>query len=299
MDFSLNGRMVKSTNARIHCEDSGLQHSVGLFETMYARHGRAFRINQHLDRLQASARQLGLTAELDLSKLTRAVSRTLSHNQLDEARIRLTITAGKMSMLRESTDKGRKTKMTTLVVPSEPMRYDPKYFEDGVTVVIAGPLANPFDPTFGHKTLNYWHRLRTLRDAAAAGAGESIWLNVSNHLASGAVSNIFLVKDDVLLTPFARGEEVAGALPAPVLPGITRGAVIELAESMNIPVQRRMLSVNDLLEADEVFLTNSGWHVLPVSNVEKKQIGEGHIGEITKNLRSALLDLIERETSEG
>ena len=155
------------------------------------------------------------------------------------------------------------------IVPSEPTRFADGYFEKGITVVVHGPGANPFDETAGRKTLNYWERLRSLRRAATVGAGEAIWLNITNHLASGAVSNVLLVKDGQLLTPFARGEEVKGALAAPVLPGITRAAVIECAEKRGIDVVRRMLTVDDLLEADEVLLTNSGWGVLPVTKIEK------------------------------
>src|SRR5690606_18457079 len=104
-------------------------------------------------------------------------------------------------------------------------------------------------------------------------------------------------KDGVIYTPYARGEEAAGALPAPVLPGITRAAVIELANEMKIPVQQQMLSVNDLLEADEAFLTNSSWQVLPIAHVEKKTLGEGKPGDVTMQLRKALLELIETETT--
>jgi branched-subunit amino acid aminotransferase/4-amino-4-deoxychorismate lyase len=186
---------------------------------------------------------------------------------------------------------------TLLIVPSEPTAYDPAYFETGITVLIAPAGANPFDPMAGHKTLNYWPRLRTLRQAASVGAGEAIWLNVSNHLASGAISNLFLVKDGSLFTPYARGEEVEQALPAPVLPGVTRTAVIELAEKQNLRVVKRMLTVEDLLDADEVFLTNSSWHILPVTSVEKQTIADGKAGAITKQLRQALLELIAEETS--
>ena len=171
------------------------------------------------------------------------------------------------------------------------------HFADGITVLIHGPAASPFDDQAGHKTLNYWSRLRSLRRAASAGAGEAIWLNVTNHLASGAVSNLLLVKDGVLLTPFARGEEVPEALRAPVLPGVTRAAVIELAHAQNITVQRKMLTVQDLLEADEVMLVNSGWGVLPVTKVEQHAIGDGQVGAMTTSLREGLSDLIERETT--
>ena len=168
-----------------------------------------------------------------------------------------------------------------------PTQYDPKYFDDGVLVTIAGPMANPFDPMAGHKTLNYWPRLRALRQSATAGASETILLNITNHLACGAISNVFIIKNDTLLTPFARGEEVEGALPAPVLP---------LADQVKLKVERKMLTVDDLLDADEAFLTNSSWPLLPINRVEQKLIGgDGKVGEHTKALRAALLKTVAAE----
>lgn len=293
MDVYLNGSMIPIEKATVSVEDAGFQHAVGLFETMFAKHGRVFRLPQHIQRLANSAKSLGLARDIDLTSLENAVRQTVAHNKLTEARIRLTVTAGAISLLKPPAP--GETTTTTLVVPTPVTQYEPAYFVDGVRVVVAPPGANPFDSTQGHKTTAYWGRLRTLRQAAAAGAGEAIWLNVTNHLASGAVSNIFLVKDNVLFTPFAQGEEVQGALPAPVLPGITRQAVIELAQERDIEVKRQMLSVEDMLEADEVFLTNSSWQLLPVSSVERKTIGQGGAGEMSLQLREALLELIEQE----
>ena len=122
--------------------------------------------------------------------------------------------------------------------------------------------------------------------------------NYDDISASGAVSNVFLVKDGQLLTPLARGEEQGGALAAPVLPGITRAEVIRIAESHRISVQRRMLTVSDLLEADELFLTNSSWQVLPATRVEKKDIGDGKVGAVTRQLRCDLLALMDCEADE-
>ena len=292
MDVYLNGRMVSYEKAWISVGDAGFQHSVGLFETMAAYHSKPFRLEAHLNRLASSAAVLGLIRSLDLQELAQAVQRTLKHNYFTEARIRLTLTAGEISLLERQDPK----RPTVLVVATQPTRYDPAYFERGITVMVGPAAASPFDPLAGHKTLAYWSRLRTVRQAAAVNAGEVIWLNVTNHLASGAVSNLFLVKDSQLFTPFARGEEVDGALPAPVLRGITREAVIEIAESLHLPIQRRMLGVSDLLEADEVFLTNSSWHLLPVSHVEKQPIGTGRAGPISTRLRQALLELIQTET---
>jgi len=297
MDIYLNGKMLSPDKPTLSAGDAGFTHAVGLFETMAATHGRVFRLDAHLDRLIQSAKQLGLSPQIDKTRLADAVIQTLTHNNLTEARLRLTITAGNVSLLRPDPD--QPPVMTELVTAEPSMQYDPAYFEQGIKVLIAPPGANPFDALAGHKTLAYWNRLRTLRQAAAAGAGEAIWLNISNHLASGSVSNIFLVKNDQLFTPIARGQEVDGALPAPVLPGITRAAIIEIAQSLNITVNQQMLDVNDLLEADEVFLTISSWQVLPVTSIEKKTIQDGNIGPLTQQLREALLKLIQKETTKS
>ncbi len=290
--------MLPPHEASVLVTDAGLQHAVGLFETFQAYNGNVFRLQQHLDRLAASAHELGLAASIDTAPLADAVAQTITHNGIDRARLRLTVTAGTVSLLQTGGPDGPRAEVrqTVAVVPTPPTTYDPRYFTDGVTVRIHGPGANPFDPTFGHKTLNYWARLRSLRQAATVGAAEAIWLNVTNHLASGAVSNLLLVESGRLLTPFARGEEVQNALPAPVLPGITRAAIIELAESRGLDVVHRMLSVEDLLAADEVMLTNSGWGVLPVVRVEKQPVGGGSVGEVTRDLREGLLRMIEDET---
>ena len=294
MQVYLNGEMVAAAEARISVEDAGFTHAVGLFETMAAFHGQAFRLDAHVQRLVESARALGLARALDAAALGAAVKQTLAHSELEQARVRLTVTAGSVSLLRSAPADQAPTP-TVLVTATDPVAYDPAYFEHGIMALIAPQGANPFDATAGHKTLAYWGRLRTLRQAAVAGAGEALWLNVSNHLAGGAVSNVFLVKDEQLLTPVARGEEVEGALPAPVLPGITRAAILELAQTLDLVAERRMLDVDDLLDADEVFLTNSSWQVLPVTRVERNVIGDGQVGAITRRLREGLLALIEQE----
>lgn len=296
MDVCLNGMMLEGSEASLTVDDAGFQHAVGLFETMSVYHGHVFRLEAHLQRIADSAQSLGLVRELDTDRCRNVVQQTIEHNKLDRARLRLTVTAGRTSLLRPSQN-SHQSDPTILVEPSPPTEYDEAYFTKGIMVLIGPPAANPFDALAGHKTLSYWHRMITLRRAASVGGGEVIWLNTSNHLASGSVSNLFLVKNGELFTPFARGEEVESALPAPVLPGITRAAVIEQASAMKTPVTRRMLSVADLLDADEVFLTNSSWLVLPVTHVEKKTIGDGGVGSVTKRMREAILDLVERETT--
>ncbi len=296
MKVYLDGKFVDASRARLAIHDAAIQHAVGLFETMQAYQGRVFALDRHIERLITSAAATGLTERLKAEPLTELVGRCLTENDLTEARVRLTVTGGDLSLLGAARGGKRpKHQPSVVCVATEPMRYPKAFFTDGVPVIVADPKANPFDPLAGHKTLNYWARLRTLGEAAAAGAGEALWLSVTHHLCGGAVSNAFVVKDHQLSTPIARGEEPDGSLPSPVLPGITRAVIGDLAEAMDLPVHRRMLSINDVLEADELFLTNSSWQILPVVKVEKTHIGEGKVGPVTAKLTEAMFQRIETE----
>jgi branched-subunit amino acid aminotransferase/4-amino-4-deoxychorismate lyase len=294
MHIWLDGEFIDSASAKISVFDAGFQHGVGLFETMLARNGRIFRVDAHMRRLAGSAGELRLSKRLRPAHLAEAAQLTVQRNEMESARVRLTVTGGDLNLLQSA---GRTQQdPTILIVAQPPTPYPDAFFEKGVSAVIADERSNPLSPMAGHKTLNYWPRIQALQQAAGKGAGEALWFTVSNHLASGSVSNVFLIKDGELLTPIARGEEEVGALPAPVLPGITRGVIIELAEDLGLAVSRRTLDINDLLGADEVFLTNSSWGVLPVIGVEKEKIAEGAVGEITGNLRRGWLRTVEEET---
>jgi len=297
MDTWINGRFVPMEEARISAFDAGVQHAVGLFETMGARNGRIFRADRHVARLTASAEALRLTERLWPGPLAEAAQATLEHVGLREARIRLTVTGGDLAGLPAS---GRSSADPTVMIAVQPPTpYPQRLFEQGVLVVIADGRLNPLDPMAGHKTLNYWARIRALQDAAGREAGEAIWFTVSNHVACGSVSNVLTVRDGVLRTPPARDEEARGALPSTVLPGITRAAVIEAAEARSIPVERTVMGIDDLLEAEEVFLTNASWGVLPVVRIEQETVGDGAVGAVTRMLRQDWLEMVERETAAG
>jgi branched-chain amino acid aminotransferase len=291
----LNGEFVDRDAALISIFDASIQHAVGLFETMLARNGRVFRPEAHMQRLAASANELLLTKTLRVPALCEAVQHVVEHNDMRDARVRLTITGGNLAGL-GATGHGPQDP-TIFIVAQPPTPYPPEFFERGVTAVIADARANPLDPTAGHKSLAYWPRINTLQQAGAKKASEAIWFTVTNHLASGAVSNIFLIRDDVLLTPIAHGEEEPGGLRAPVLPGITRDAILRIARDDAIEVQKKMLDINDLLGADEVFLTNSSWGVLPIIAVENEQIADGAVGELTTRFRESWIELVEKETT--
>ena len=295
MQIWLNGKFVNRDAALVSAFDAGLQHGIGLFETCVARNGTVFRATAHARRLVESATALLLSDVLRVEPLAKAMQTAVEHNELDEARIRLTVTGGDLGLT--AALQRRRIDPTILVDVQPPTVYPDAFFEDGVLVTIAEGRLNPTTPMAGHKTLNYWPRIHALQKAGAAKAGESLWFTVTNHLAGGSVSNVFVVMDGVLATPCARGEQPADAVGPAVLPGITRAAILELADAMGLETRRCTLDINQLLSADEVFLTNSSWGVLPVVAVEKNTIGDGRVGDVTTRLRDAWLELVQRETT--
>lgn len=284
----LNGELMDPGEARIGALDAAVQHAVGLFETMLATRGSGgvtvHDLDAHLARLDRSARELRLSETLNLSALADDVRRAADASGLARARVRLTVTGGDLNLLRSD----RPHAPTVLVVAQPAPEYPGAMFDQGVGVVIADARANPFNPAEGHKTVSYWWRLRELQQAAARGASEALVFSITNHAVGGCVSNVFAVSGDRLLTPIARSEEAQGGLPSPVLPGITRARVLELARTVGLSAERRMLTIDDLLHADELFLTNSSWAVLPVVAVERARIGSGEPGPRTGELLRAL-----------
>jgi branched-chain amino acid aminotransferase len=180
--------------------------------------------------------------------------------------------------------------------------YPADFYQRGMTVVaLDEQKLNPYDIQAGHKTLNYFSRLAALREANRRGGGEALWFNVHNYLQSGSISNVFLVKSGAILTPPTpiemRDAKLREAMPYPksaVLPGITRGSVLQLARQAGIEVKLTAIDINMLLDADEVFLTNSIMQIMPVCRVERRAIGNEQPGEITVALSQALTTSIQR-----
>lgn len=287
MDIFYNGRFVSSEEGVVSAHDAGLMHGVGLFETMAAVGGRVIAEQLHYARLLHSARSLGLTVPYQPSEFALAVEQTLKRNGLSDARIRLTLTPGSLSLLAAARGQGpdQLPLPTVLIEATPPVQYAAEFFDRGVLATVAAGAVNSQDVTSGHKTLNYWGRLIRLREAGSAGAGEVIHLNESNYVTGGAVSNLFLVRDGVLVTPPTEADPEAAGRRTGVLPGVTRQVLIEQAQQEGLTVCVEPIDIGALLEADEIFLTNSSWHVLPVRQVERKVIGDGRPGEVTMTIR--------------
>ena len=289
MKAFINGQFVDATEAKVGFFDAGFQHGIGLFETMLARDGAVLRLEEHLERLATSARELRLFDPLRVEPLAEAVHMCLEQNGMRDARIRITLTAGDMGKpfggANAAGERPAPPQPTVAIHAQPPTRYPAELFANGVAVSIAEGRANPHDPFAAHKTLQYWPRIAALQRAGESGCAEALWFTVGNQLASGSVSSVFLVKDGRIRVPFARGEAPSSA----VLPGCTRAAVLLWAEGTGIAVERADLGIEDVLAADEIFLTNSSWGVMPVVRVERHQVGAGAPGPVARAMREKWL----------
>lgn len=277
----VNGTLMPAEEARVSVFDSGFMQGIGLFETMRAYDGHVFRLDRHLDRLASSARQLGWSVLPDTEVLADSVTQVVRATQADDARVRLTVTTGSLHA-----DAADVPELTVVATAAPGQKYPDECYTKGVTVLVSECQQNPTDPTIGHKTTSYFARLASLRAAHARSAFEVLWLTPSGHVAEGAISNVFSVRDEILLTP---------PLDTPVLPGITRAAVMELAVELDIPVREQPLAIGDLLAGEEAFLTNSMMELVPVVRIGRDPIGNEKVGESTRRLLVAYGELIDQE----
>jgi branched-chain amino acid aminotransferase len=277
----INNAIFDADHAMVSARDSGFLYGAGLFETMRSRNGIVFALDDHLDRLFNSAKALGIPHKYERDYIIDAIVQTLNANELSDARIRLTLTGGPTGVSAEK-QKG------TLVITATPFEpYAAQYYEKGALAVLCQFRQNIADPICGHKTCNYLSRLLALDGARQRGAVESLWFTTDNHLAEGCVSNVFIVKDSKVFTP---------PLATPVLPGIARKHVLQIAAENSVEVIEKDLVINDLLGADEVFITNTIMHILPIAAVEKHVVGDGKVGAVTKKLTDEFKKVFESET---
>ncbi len=263
----LNDKIVSADQVSLGIADSSYLYGIGLFETLRAAGGRVFRLDDHLNRMIASAKALKIPFGYRPDEIADAVGQTLQANGLSEARMRMTLST---QPAQAACGKG------TLLITAAPLVSYPKdYYDKGMRVILSDFRQHSKDPLCGHKTTSYVGRLTALKIAHEKLAGEALWFTADNKLAEGCISNVFLVRDGVLYTP--RPE-------TPILSGIARKTILELAAQLNIDTVEQDLTVHDLLAAQEVFLTNVIMTALPVTAIESHTVGDGKVGAMTRKL---------------
>lgn len=279
----INGKLVPSHEARISVFDHGFLYGDGLFETMRAYQRRIFRLEHHLQRLFLSLEYLKYPIPFNFDFLKEAIYKTIEANKLEDAYIRLTVSRGEGITV---PDPATCKSPNLIIITREYVPYSSALYQKGYKGKVVGVKPSPYMPTVSMKTLNFLNHIIAKMEAKASGSHEGIMVNTDGFVTEGTVSNIFMLKGGCVSTP---SREVG------LLPGVTRQAVLEIAEAKGLETREAKITLNELLMADEAFFTNALIEILPLVEVNEHPIGKGVPGPLTRELMSDYRELVKRE----
>jgi branched-chain amino acid aminotransferase len=276
MKVWLDGRVLDGGEARIPVTDHGFLYGDGIFEGMRVWSGRLFRFDDHLARLRAGSRAIGLEIPGGLGAVRDAVQETVRAHGEADAYVRLIVTRGEGPL---GVDPTTCPQPRLLCIVDRVRIYPEDVLRRGLSLITSSlrrPAGDALDPRV--KSLNYLNNALAKREARLRGADEALLLGEGGRVAEASVANLFAVRRGALTTPPATD----GALE-----GIVRGCVLEIAAGEGIPAAERTLGRFDLFAADEVFLTGTGAGIVPVGSLDGQAIGAGGPGPVTKRIRDA------------
>lgn len=282
LQIYIDGNFYPQEDAKISVFDHGLLYGDGVFEGIRFYNDRVFRLEQHIARLFDSAKAIHLTIPATREEICEMTLATIRKNDLHDGYIRLVVTRGVGSL---GLSPYHCKQASIIVIASTISLYPAEKYEKGLILATCGtrrPSHDSLSPAV--KSLNYLSNIMAKVEAMAAGAEEGVMLNTSGYVAECTGDNIFIVKNGVIYTP---------TVGSGSLYGITRSVVMELAAEAGIPLKEIEMSRYDLYTADEVFLTGTAAEVVPVSEYDKRVIGAGEPGKITRQLITAFRNLVQ------
>ncbi len=281
MKVWLNGELVDKSDAKLSVFDHGTLYGDGVFEGIRVYGGKVFKCQAHIDRLFDSAKFIRLAIPYTKQELKDAIYETLKANNRQDAYIRLVVARGEGTL---GLSPFKCPQPNVFIIIDSIALYPQEMYETGMAIIIAKTIrTSPRSLNPRVKSLNYLNNILGKIEAVDAGVAEALMLNEQGNASECTGDNIFIVKDDKLITP--PGE-------AGILMGITRGVVLDLAAKLDIPLAEQNFTAKDLIEADECFLTGSAAEVIAVTKVDSTTIGGGKVGPVTQKLFKAFRDLI-------
>jgi len=285
----LNGRFVQAERAKVSAFDRGFCYGDGLFETLRAYAGWVFALERHLGRLKKGAAHIGIPFEDGLARWRQVMDELLRRNglQVCDSSLRLTLTRGADTL--GSLLPPEAPASPTLFLVAKPLDVGLSEHQRLGIGAIALRWGNPFNP-FGLKSPSYLYNMLAMAQARREGEQEALFVAPDGSVVEGTTSNVFSVTKDVLTTP---GEDSG------LLPGITREVVIELARKEGLAVREAPVLLDDLLSADEAFVTGSLKEIMPLTAIDGRKICAGSPGPITRLLQKRYRAAVEEERLQG
>ena len=271
MKIYLNGDLVNKEKAMVSVFDHGLLYGDGVFEGIRLYDGCVFKLNEHLERLEYSAKAILLELPMDRLQLMDAVCDTCRANNLSNGYIRLVVTRGVGHLGLTPDGCGPPS---VIIIADDIQLYPENLYENGLKIISVPTRrinASALPPAI--KSLNYLNNILAKIEAKKVGFQEALMLNDKGEIAECTVDNVFVLSKGVLFTP---------PLDAGSLRGITRGAVMDIASELGIPCREQALTRYDLWTAEECFLTGTAAEVIPCVEVDHREVGNGQTGVMTQ-----------------
>ena len=272
----IDGEFYPKSQAKISVYDHGFLYGDGVFEGIREYNGVVFKLKEHIDRLYRSAHAIMLNIPLTKEEMTKAVVETLHKNKMKDSYIRLIVSRGVGDL---GLDPRKCPKPTVIVITDTINIKAGNAKEVGITTMFSWVRRNPVDATTHEiKSLNYLNSVLAKIEANACGVDEAICLESNGYIAEGVGENVFIVKNGEIFTP----PTSTGALA-----GITADVVAELCAKLGIDLIITNLTPFMLFTADEAFFTGTAMEMVPIREVNKRKIGDGKPGPVTKKLMTA------------
>jgi branched-chain amino acid aminotransferase len=268
----INGITTSAQDAKISVFDRGFLYGDAVYEVTRSYDGVLFQAEAHMQRLMKSAKRIGMDLKKDCDSLVKDLYRVHAHSKLANAYVRLQVSRGEGPITLDPRAPAH-CNFVTFVKPYTP--FDALFYRDGCRVHVSRIHRNSkqaLDPNI--KSGNYLNNILAMAEGTKSDAHETLMVNHEGYLTEGCTSNFFLVKNNTLITPSDDFD---------ILFGITRKAILEIAERLGIAVQQRGVKCQELYDCNEAFLSSSTREIMPVREFDDYKVSEG-AGPITQML---------------
>jgi len=280
--ININGEITRGAEAKISVFDRGFLYGDSVYEATRTFSRKPFRMNRHLDRLFESARMVSIIPTLTKEQILTEIEKTIEASPDENVSLRIVLTRGTNSSLGLDPELSGPN---NLIIFARKIAPNPDWWlKTGLSVIFSSKKLNETGAL--PKTGNYQENMLAYKIAKEAGVDDALMVNNDGFVTEGTTSNVWMVKNNILLTP---------PLSAGILDGLTRKTLLEMASCSKLPVKliEENLTKKDFLDAEECFITSTTRNLVPVTSIDGQKIGSGKPGSVTIDLLNRYLEYVQ------
>ncbi len=273
MYINVDGKLINN-EAIISPISQSVMYGYGVFETILIKNSKPVFLNEHIDRLFSAFKELNIKNNKNKHFYKNNLYKTINYNKINEGIVKLTI-------IKENDDKN-----ISIISTESGSKYSEDNYRYGFKLItINNYRNNPYSKLTYIKSCNYLSNILARKEVKLKGGDEGLILNIFGNVAEGTVSNIFMIDNERIYTP---------PLNVGLFPGIIRGVLLEEIKKMGYYIFEKVITLNELKNADEVFITNSLMGVMPVVKIDNNLISSGKPEKITYDIKKHYYYLLQK-----